>query len=72
MESKSDDFDWKLCARNRAATLANLIRLDAPDVLIGRSWHMLWEALTHAYGAKVFEEGQASRERIDDFIQRLN
>lgn len=66
------EMDWKLCAKNRAERLSSLIALDAPDVLIGSQWHLLWQAMENAYGSDVFEMGQETWGRIDDEIDREN
>lgn len=66
------EMDWKLCAKNRAEALARRIEMGAPDVLIGSSWHLLWQALQHAYGSEVFDRGQETWGRIHDDIDRNN
>lgn len=59
----------KELAASRAERLAGLIRLDAPDCLIQDGSHLLWEALTTAYGADVFERGERRWEEIHQSLR---
>ncbi len=58
--------DWRLAAINRAHRLARLVELGAPEVLIGRAWSMVWQALVQYYGEELFHKGQ------DDLIPPTN
>jgi hypothetical protein len=55
----TDGMDWKLCAKNRAERLAHFIEMGSPEVLIGSSWFLLWQAMQNAYGSDVFEQAQS-------------
>lgn len=63
---------WKTTAARRARSLQALIVNDAPDVLIGNMWHMLWEAMANAYGEKVFEGADEFRAKLKDEIDNSN
>lgn len=65
-------MDWKANAQHRAEALGRLIAMDAPELLIGNQWVMLWQSMTKAYGAELFTEAQERIARIKDDVNNTN